>query len=283
MGAAGGAASRGRISRLRSKGKAVALLKTNGLVKDFGGLRAIDDLEFNIEEGEIVSLIGPNGAGKTTFFNLVTGFYPPESGEIHFNGHSLVGLSPSKITSLGIARTFQTVRLFTNMTVLENVMVAQHSRTKSGVIGALLQLPSFRAEEQKIRERAKDALAFFGPRLLGYRFDQPAIYLSYANRRRLEIARAMATEAKLLLLDEPTAGMNPRETQEMTQLIGKLRDEKGYTIIFIEHDMRVVRGISDRVVVLDYGRKIAEGGYATVSKDDRVLEAYLGRRAVEAA
>ncbi len=259
------------------------LLETKGLIKNFGGLRAINNLEFHVDEGEIVSLIGPNGAGKTTFFNVITGFYPSDGGEIRLDGHNLAGLSPSKITSLGVARTFQTVRLFTNMTVLENVMVAQHSRTHSGVLGALLQLPSFKAEERMIRKKAKEALSFFGSRLAGYRFDQPAIHLSYANRRRLEIARAMATDAKLLLLDEPTAGMNPRETQEMTKLIGELRDDKGYTIIFIEHDMRVVQGVSDRVVVLDYGQKIAEGSYASVSRDERVLEAYLGRRAVKTA
>lgn len=258
------------------------LLETKGLTKDFGGLRAINNLDFQVDEGEIVSIIGPNGAGKTTFFNLVTGLYPPDEGAISLNGHNLVGLTPSAITGLGIGRTFQTVRLFTNMTILENVMVAQHSRTHSGIIGAILQLPSVRAEEERIRQKAEEALSFFGTRLIGFRLDQPAFSLSYANRRRLEIARAMATEASLLLLDEPTAGMNPKETQEMTGLIGKLRDEKGYTIIFIEHDMRVVKGVSDRVVVLDYGSKIAEGNYKKISEDDQVLEAYLGRKATEA-
>lgn len=261
----------------------MALLETKGLSKDFGGLRAIDSLDFHIEEGEIVSVIGPNGAGKTTFFNVITGFHPPDEGEIFFDGHNLAGLFPDQITKLGIARTFQTVRLFFNMTILENAMVAQHCRTRSGIISTILQLPGFRREEQRIREKAEEALSFFGPRLTGFRFDQPAMSLSYANRRRLEIARAMATEPKLLLLDEPTAGMNPRETQEMTELIGKLRDEKHYTIIFIEHDMRVVRGVSDRVVVLDYGRKIAEGSYAEISQNERVLEAYLGRKATQAA
>lgn len=261
----------------------MALLETTNLTKDFGGLRAIDRLDFHVEEGEIVSMIGPNGAGKTTFFNLVTGIYPPEEGEIILNDHNLVGLRPSKITELGVGRTFQTVRLFSNMTVQENVMVAQHTRMRAGVIGAVLHLPSVVEEEERTRQRAEEALGFFGSRLIGFRLDQPASMLSYANRRRLEIARAMATDAQLLLLDEPTAGMNPRETQEMTELIGKLRDEKGYTIIFIEHDMRVVRGVSDRVVVLDYGRRIAEGSYAEVSQDDRVLEAYLGKKAVNAA
>lgn len=258
------------------------LLETHQLTKDFGGLRAIQALDFHIEEGEIVSLIGPNGAGKTTFFNLITGLYPQSEGAIVFNGHNLAGLPPSSICQLGIARTFQTVRLFNNMTVLENVMVAQHSRTKVGVFGALFQTRGFKEEEARIREKGREVLSFFGTRLTGYRHDQPAIFLSYANRRRLEIARAMATEAKLLLLDEPTAGMNPTETQELTKLVGKLRDEKGFTILFIEHDMRVVRGVSDRVVVLDYGQLISEGTYEEISHDDRVLEAYLGKKAEHA-
>ncbi|MCH8876552.1 MAG: ABC transporter ATP-binding protein [Chloroflexi bacterium] len=256
----------------------MTFFETKALQKSFGGLTAVNALDFHIEEGEIVSIIGPNGAGKTTFFNLITGFYPPDHGKILFGGHDLVGLQPSKITALGIARTFQTVRLFKNMTVLENVMVAQHSRTKSGIMSAVLQLPSFREEEERIRERAKDVLSFFGSRLAGYRHDQPAQSLSYANRRRLEIARAMGTEAKLLLLDEPSAGMNPRETQEITELIGKLRDERGFTILFIEHDMRVVRGVSDRVVAMDFGIKIAEGPYDEVAQDENVIDAYLGRK-----
>ncbi|MBW8011298.1 MAG: ABC transporter ATP-binding protein [Chloroflexi bacterium] len=258
------------------------LLETTQLTKDFGGLRAINSLGLHIDQGEIVSLIGPNGAGKTTFFNLITGLYPQNTGDIIFDGHNLKGMPPSSITKLGIARTFQTVRLFNNMTVLENVMVAQHSRTKSGVFGAILQTASFREEEEMIREKAKEVLSFFGSKLTGYRFDQPASMLSYANRRRLEIARAMATEAKLLLLDEPTAGMNPRETQDLAELIGKMRDEKGFTILFIEHDMRVVKGVSERVIVLDYGQLIAEGNYEHISQNDRVLEAYLGKKAENA-
>ena len=260
-----------------------AFFESKELVKKFGGLTAVNRFDLKIEEGEIVSLIGPNGAGKTTIFNLVTGFYSPDEGAIYFRGHDLVGMSPHQITGLGIARTFQTVRLFLNMTVLENVMVGQHTRGSSGVFGAIFRPPSYRAEEARIRERAEAQLGFFGTRLTGYRHDQPAFMLSYANRRRLEIARAMATEAKLLLLDEPTAGMNPRETQEMTELIGRLRDERGFTILFIEHDMRVVKGVSDRVVVIDYGRQIAEGSYAEISQDERVLEAYLGRKTKDAA
>jgi branched-chain amino acid transport system ATP-binding protein len=255
------------------------LLEIRGLVKRFGGLNAVDGVDLDVEEGEILSVIGPNGAGKTTLFNVVTGLYAPDEGSIHFDGHKLVGLKPNQICSIGIARTFQTVRLFTNMTVLENAMVGQHCRTRSGVLGAVLRLPRTRAEERRVREQARSALSFFGRRLAGYREDQPAFALSYANRRRLEIARAMATNAKLILLDEPTAGMNPKETEEMTHLIGDLRDQRGFTIVVIEHDMRLVKGVSDRVVALDYGRKIADGTYDEVATNERVVEAYLGKRA----
>ncbi len=259
----------------------MALLEVRGLRKTFGGLKAIDALDLQVDAGEVVSVIGPNGAGKTTLFNLLTGMVFPDDGEILFRGFDLVGLRPSQILALGIARTFQTVRLFPTMTVRQNVMVAQHCRTRSGVLHALLRTRAFRAEEQRVREKAEETLAFFGTRLVGYRYDQPAFMLSYANRRRLEIARAMASEPALLLLDEPTAGMNPRETLEMIHLVAKLRDDKGFTVVLIEHDMQVVRGVSDRVVVLDYGRKIAEGGYHEVARDERVVEAYLGRKAVK--
>jgi len=260
-----------------------ALLEVRGLVRRFGGLNAVDQVDLDVEAGEILSVIGPNGAGKTTLFNVVTGLYVPDGGSIHFDGHDLVGLQPNQICSLGIARTFQTVRLFPDMTVLENAMVGQHCRTRSGVLGAVLRLPATRAEERRVLEQARSALSFFGSRLAGYREEQPAFSLSYANRRRLEIARAMATIPKLILLDEPTAGMNPKETQEMTHLIGKLRGERGFTIVVIEHDMRLVKGVSDRVVALDYGRKIADGTYDEVAHDERVIEAYLGKRAAEAA
>ncbi len=260
-----------------------ALLRIRGLVKRFGGLNAVDGVDLDVEQGEILSVIGPNGAGKTTLFNVVTGLYGLDGGSIRFDGHDLVGLKPSQICGLGIARTFQTVRLFANMTVLENAMVGQHARTRSGIVGAVLRLPGTRAEERRAREQARSALGFFGSRLAGYREEQPAFALSYANRRRLEIARAMATNPKLILLDEPTAGMNPRETQEMTSLIGKLRDERSFTIVVIEHDMRLVKGVSDRVVALDYGRRIADGTYDEVASDERVIEAYLGKRATEAA
>jgi len=260
----------------------VSLLEVRGLSKRFGGLYALRDLELAVEPGEILSVIGPNGAGKTTFFNVITGIYAPEGGQVVFEGHKLVGLKSNRITRLGIARTFQTVHLFPNMTVLENAMVGQHCRTRSGLLGAVLQLPRTKREEVRTREKAQDALAFFGTRLSGYRHDQPASSLSYANRRRLEIARALATEPRLLLLDEPTAGMNPKETEEMTRLIWRLRRERGLTIVVIEHDMRVVKGVSDRVIALDYGRKIAEGTYDQVAHDPQVIEAYLGRKAVTA-
>ncbi len=261
----------------------MALLECRGLTKSFGGLAALQDLDLEVSPGEIVSVIGPNGAGKTTLFNVITGIYEPDRGEVWFDGHNITGLKPNQITKLGIARTFQTVHLFPNMTVLENAMVGQHCRTRAGLFASILRLPWQRAEEERVRAKARQALAFFGPRLTGYREEQPASALSYANRRRLEIARALATEPKLLLLDEPTAGMNPVETQELTRLIGKMRDELGLTILVIEHDMRVVKGVSDRVVALDYGRKIAEGSYEDVAHDERVIEAYLGRRAVESA
>jgi ABC-type branched-subunit amino acid transport system ATPase component len=256
------------------------LLELSGVAKHFGGLYALSGLDLQVDEGEIVSVIGPNGAGKSTMFNVVTGLYPPDDGDVRFRGESIVGLAPNRITKLGLARTFQTVHLFPNMTVLENAMVGQHCRGRSGVVGSVIRLPSTRREEEQIRARAKSALEFFGKRLAGYRQDQPAFALSYANRRRLEMARALATDPVLIMLDEPTAGMNPRETLELRDHIVRMRDELGLTVLVIEHDMRVVKGVSDRVIALDYGRKIAEGTYDEVANDPQVIEAYLGTKAV---
>jgi branched-chain amino acid transport system ATP-binding protein len=258
-----------------------ALLELRGVSMAFGGLRCVDELDLHVDEGEIVSVIGPNGAGKTTLFNLITGVYEPVGGDILFGGESIKGLDPHKITRKGIARTFQTLRLFLNMSVRDNVMAAAYGHTKAGVFRSMLRTPGQRREEHEIRELAERRLAFFGERLMGYRWDQPAYSLSYANRRRLEIARATATNPRLLLLDEPAAGMNPKETQEITDLIGKLRDDGGYTILVIEHDMHVVEGVSDRVVALDHGIKIAEGTFDQVATDPRVVEAYLGTGAME--
>ena len=255
----------------------MALLEINGLKKAFGGVQALGGVDFHIDQGEIVSVIGPNGAGKTSFFNVISGMFSPDEGDIIFEGDHLAHHLPNEITRRGIARTFQNVRLFPNLTVLENVMVGQHCRTRQGMWGAILQTRKQQAEEQMIEEKAKEILAFFGSRLAGYRHDQSAYELSYANRRRLEIARALATEPKLLLLDEPTAGMNPKETIELTGQIGKLRDDRGLTVVVIEHDMKVVENVSDRVVVLDHGVKIAEGHYDEVSTNEDVIEAYLGR------
>jgi ABC-type branched-subunit amino acid transport system ATPase component len=261
--------------------EAPVLLELRGVSMAFGGLAVIDGLDLDVREGEIVSVIGPNGAGKTTLFNLVTGIYVPIEGEITFEGQSIVGLEPHQITQRGIARTFQTLRLFLNMSVRENVMAAAYGHTRAGIVRSMLRTPGQRREEREIRELAEQRLAFFGDRLMGYRWDQPAYSLSYANRRRLEIARATATNPRLLLLDEPAAGMNPVETHEITELIGKLRTQGGYTILVIEHDMHVVEGISDRVIALDHGVKIAEGSFDEVATDPRVVEAYLGTKTAE--
>ena len=256
------------------------VLELRGVEKAFGGVSALAGLDLHVGEGEIVSVIGPNGAGKSTMFNVITGMYPPDAGDISFRGRSIVGLIPNRITRLGIARTFQNVHLFPNMSVLENAMVGHHCRTSTGVLGAVLRTPKARREEEAIRARAREALDFFGPRLQGYRQEQPAFSLSYANRRRLEMARAIATDPQLILLDEPTAGMNPKETLELRDNIVRMRDELGLTVLVIEHDMRVVKGVSDRVVALDYGRKLAEGTYEEVAHDPQVIEAYLGTKAV---
>ncbi len=256
----------------------MALLELKDLHKHFGGLQVVHKLNLQVNPGEIVSVIGPNGAGKTTVFNLITGLYSPDRGDIRFNDQSLLGLEPHQINRRGIARTFQSLRLFLNMSVIENVMAAAFPRTHANLLQVALRTSGWRREEERIRELAREKLSFFGERLQGYRFDQPAYSLSYANRRRLEIARAMMTGPQLLLLDEPAAGMNPNETLEITEVIGELRTRGGFTILVIEHDMKVVEGISDRVVALDYGEKIAEGSYHEVATNERVIEAYLGRK-----
>ncbi len=255
------------------------MLEIRNVNKAFGGLQAITDLSLTVNEGEIVSVIGPNGAGKTTLFNLVTGVYKPDSGSISFLGRPIHGLRPNKIVDIGIARTFQNLRLFTNLSVLENVLIPQHHRLRSNWLSSVLRTPGYARQEREMHELAKEKLAFFGPRLMSFRMHQPVEVLSYANRRRTEMARAMATGARLLLLDEPSAGMNPKETAEITQIIRRMRDEGGYTIMLVEHKMGLVKDISDRVVVLDYGQKLAEGDYHTVVEQPEVIEAYLGKRA----
>ncbi len=254
----------------------MALLETTNVVKRFGGLVAVNKMTFSVDEGRIVSIIGPNGAGKTTFFNSLTGIYKPEEGQILFKGQPLIGLRPDQVSARGLSRTFQNIRLFGSMTVIENILVGMHNQLKQNAFDTLFRSKKFHAEEKEAEQKASDLMEYVGLKNVG---NELARNLPYGGQRRIEIARALAANPTMLLLDEPTAGMNPNETEDAIKLFRRIRDEKGVTILLIEHDMRVVMGISEHISVMDYGEKIAEGSPKDIRKNQRVIEAYLGRDA----